>query len=170
MERGERFAVRVFIGKRVSDGDKPGWRWIGSFPTREEAETAEAQAKAEINAYLFKLRVARAKRRGTIAAGQGSNDHWVYICSNLADRILYVGITSNGVRRLRVHGNRKDWWPEVATVRVLHYPTAAAAKAEEKRLIAELQPPHNSDHRDPRGDENAIDRDARSTLDWEEVR
>ena len=83
-------------------------------------------------------------------------DHWLYRCFNADGDLLYVGITSEGFKRFRVHGNRKEWWPEVDTIKVQHFETQADCRAEEKRLIRALQPPYNARDLGPQGDPTLI--------------
>lgn len=141
-ERCAGFGVRIFAGKKLGY-DPPRWIWLGTFGSREEAEQVEHDAQAELEAAYRKRVDALVKRKSTIATGRGSDDHWVYHCFNAEGQLLYVGITSTGFRRLRIHGNDKEWWPEVANVKIDHHPSAESALEAETRLIRDLQPPYN---------------------------
>ena len=82
-----------------------------------------------------------------------SNPHVLYRFFDANDRLLYVGITHNPSRRFEKHRAR-DWWRDVATIRLQVYPTRAAVQAAERRAVANEHPRHNIRLRDdyPRGE------------------
>lgn len=56
---------------------------------------------------------------------------------------LYVGCTSQQyARRFAGHG-RKDWWTDVAEIRVEHFEDKSDGLRRERQLIRELRPKHN---------------------------
>jgi hypothetical protein len=76
--------------------------------------------------------------RGTIA-----RDHTVYVHLAADGTVLYVGVSFELLRRIRRH-QVHIWWPQVATIRVEHYPDRASTFLRESQLIAELNPIYNS--------------------------
>lgn len=60
--------------------------------------------------------------------------------------LLYVGITSRGIKRNREHNDTKEWWPYVHRQSVTHFPTREDALAREKSLIVKFHPPFNTQH------------------------
>lgn len=73
--------------------------------------------------------------------------HWVYRCLSADDRLLYIGITSHGIRRF-AHGHAKvaKWWTEVARIEIEHLPTRHLALLRERELILGLNPAYNKVH------------------------
>lgn len=61
-------------------------------------------------------------------------------------RLIYVGITSRGVKRNREHNESKDWWQYVARQEVSHCDNREAAATLEKELIQTYKPPFNTAH------------------------
>lgn len=70
----------------------------------------------------------------------------VYRYYDKSSLLLYVGITSRGIRRQREHNHDKEWWPFVTKQEVEHYSTRATASAREKELIRQFRPPFNRTH------------------------
>lgn len=79
-----------------------------------------------------------------------TQDHWVYRCLSADDQLLYVGVTSCGLKRF-AHGHSKTarWWGQVARIEVEHLPTRQQALLRERELIMGFKPPHNIIHSDP---------------------
>lgn len=76
-----------------------------------------------------------------------TQDHWTYLCFDAYGRLLYVGVTSHGIRRFgRGHGKRSAWWADVVRIDVEHHPTQEAALERERALIVECKPAHNVQH------------------------
>lgn len=103
--------------------------------------------------------VAADAQRGTPRGGPGRNrdaagpadrdatDHWVYLCFDRRRRLLYVGVTSDGMQRFRQgHGKRAAWWRDVVSIEVEHFDTRDAALARERDLIRSAFPEHNVVH------------------------
>lgn len=58
------------------------------------------------------------------------------------DQLLYVGICDEPIKRWYSHAKRA-WWPDVATFRVVWYPTREEASEAEGRAIVDEGPAHN---------------------------
>lgn len=67
------------------------------------------------------------------------------------DALLYVGISGSPGRRFEQHAASKAWWGRVATIRLEHHSTRAAAEAAERTAIAKEAPMFNQAHADRRG-------------------
>lgn len=90
------------------------------------------------------IRDARVTQRNPPTVTQ---DHWVYLCYDTTDRLLYVGVTSRGFARFtNEHSKYSGWWGDVARIDVRHLPTRDAALDLEMALIMELDPLHNTVH------------------------
>lgn len=122
------------------------YRYGGTFDTLEEAQEAEEQVKRRIKAAAKGTKTRRARQDAV-------TDYWLYRCYDSDGSLLYVGITSEGVRRFRRHGNKRDWWSEVAEIKIDHHPTRQAAMVAERDAIWKLSPQHN---RDPAAVEQTI--------------
>lgn len=84
-------------------------------------------------------------RLAKVASGSGRSTA-VYMFYDAAGALLYVGITSQGPKRFSQHNRDKEWWPEVTTMRVEHYPSRDLAAAREKALIQSKHPRYNVIH------------------------
>lgn len=75
----------------------------------------------------------------------------VYLYYDEHDFLVYVGITSRGMKRQREHNDTKTWWKYVARQEVEHHPSRPAAEDRERYLIQRHRPPfntvHNPDHK-----------------------
>jgi hypothetical protein len=60
--------------------------------------------------------------------------------------LLYVGITSRGIKRNYEHNHTQDWWHFAATQTIEHYDRRDDAERRERELIREFRPPFNSAH------------------------
>lgn len=60
--------------------------------------------------------------------------------------LLYVGITSNPARRFAQHGSDKEWWEEVAEIRMERLPSREAVLAAERAAIIAERPRYNVVH------------------------
>ena len=140
-------------------------RYVGSFASLEDARAAETETKARIASGVTRICPGCRKRfrpmddaqrrcshrcdlmvksRERRKAHRREDDHWVYTCVDAAGEIIYVGVTSTGLRRHREHGRGSGWWTEVATIRVEHFPTRVEALAVEAERIERLNPDYNT--------------------------
>jgi excisionase family DNA binding protein len=71
-------------------------------------------------------------------------DHWVYKAYDQDGRLLYVGVTGVGPRRLAEHSRGSAWAPLVDRFAIEHVADRSTALARERHLIAEREPPFNS--------------------------
>lgn len=60
--------------------------------------------------------------------------------------LLYVGVSMTLLWRLTKHRKGSRWWRQVATIKVEHFDTRAAALAAELRAIKEERPKFNTHH------------------------
>lgn len=67
----------------------------------------------------------------------------VYRLFDAAGRLLYVGMSQDVARRLRQHSTLQAWWPAVARVTTVEYPSRYAARRAERDAIAAENPVHN---------------------------
>lgn len=70
-------------------------------------------------------------------------DHVLYRMFAADDALLYVGITLRPVDRLRHHSKDKQWWSEVATIRLESFPSRESLEAAERTAIADESPRYN---------------------------
>lgn len=70
-------------------------------------------------------------------------DHVLYRMFDPSGDLLYVGITMRPVDRLRAHSKDKNWWSEIATIRLETYPDQAALKEAERSAIRAESPRYN---------------------------
>jgi predicted GIY-YIG superfamily endonuclease len=75
--------------------------------------------------------------------------HALYRFYNACDELLYVGITNNPAARFRQHADAKDWWAEVATIRIEQHGSREALMDAERQAIKAEQPAYNVVHNDP---------------------
>jgi predicted GIY-YIG superfamily endonuclease len=64
--------------------------------------------------------------------------------------LLYVGISSNIIRRFANHRQWRDWWNDVHTITVENFPTSTEAAEHEKVAILTEYPRHNVTFNDER--------------------
>lgn len=67
----------------------------------------------------------------------------VYLCFDLARRLIYVGVTGCGKQRLLAHSSGSAWWRETSHIELRHYETREEALAVEARMISDLEPLYN---------------------------
>lgn len=60
--------------------------------------------------------------------------------------LLYVGITSNPARRFAQHGAAKEWWEEVAEIKMDRHSSREAVLAAERAAIIAEKPRYNVVH------------------------
>ena len=58
-------------------------------------------------------------------------------------RLLYVGITNRGHRRINEHAKEKAWWRDVRSATFEHFPTREEALWAEAEAIRSEDPAHN---------------------------
>lgn len=129
------FKIFPIAGGRISEeefGLVFGLEVPGPRTQEVEMEMAEARAK----------KAERHEPRG-VRVGV---DHWLYWFYDAAGRLLYIGITNSGVKRMEQHGADKLWWPEVAQIKVDHFPTREAAEEAERAAIKAHRPAYNGTH------------------------
>jgi len=75
------------------------------------------------------------------------------------DKLLYVGITGTGTKRLSQHRRNSEWWLKADRIELEHYPTRSRAMAREADLIEERKPRFNKKpgHRRCREDLMSLD-------------
>lgn len=171
--RGKREMLPVFVYDPVVRRK----RYVGSFPTLEEARAAESEFHAAFTGNgETELRrcpgcrkyfrpvdewqrrcsarcEANIKQRERRRQSRRDDDHWLYSAYDANGVLLYVGITSTGLRRHREHGREQAWWPEVARIDVEHFATRAEVLKAESERIASLQPPYNTLGKPARSDQ-----------------
>lgn len=60
--------------------------------------------------------------------------------------LLYIGVTADPGVRFKQHRNDKEWWTQVATIRIEKLPTRASVLAAERIAIQEERPLWNVTH------------------------
>jgi excinuclease UvrABC nuclease subunit len=70
----------------------------------------------------------------------------VYLYYAANGRLVYVGVTDRGTRRMHEHADSKPWWPLVAGCAIEHYTSRTAALAREKFVIERYRPVFNVQH------------------------
>lgn len=71
----------------------------------------------------------------------------VYRFYDANDKLLYVGITKNLSRRLAAHTKTKEWWLNVASIKLEHFKNRESARLREKTYTMFLDPKHNKQDR-----------------------
>jgi predicted GIY-YIG superfamily endonuclease len=72
--------------------------------------------------------------------------HALYRFFGEGGELLYVGITNNPTRRFAQHGVKRDWWHEVATIRMERHESREAVLAAERSAILAERPRYNVVH------------------------
>lgn len=70
----------------------------------------------------------------------------VYLYYDHNDFLIYVGVTSRGIKRQVEHNTSKDWWQFVTRQEVEHFADRPEAMARERDLIVLHTPPFNTQH------------------------
>lgn len=68
----------------------------------------------------------------------------VYVYRDTEGRVLYVGITSRGNKRLREHAEDKRWFRFATTCELEHFTDRVEAEVRERLLIGHFSPPYNT--------------------------
>jgi len=71
---------------------------------------------------------------------------WVYVLSDVAERVLYVGLSASPSRRFDEHRTTKIWWNEVKEIRHIWFPDRLSAIDAERMLIKTHTPAYNHTH------------------------
>lgn len=72
--------------------------------------------------------------------------HILYRFYNVDGDLMYIGATSDPPGRFKSHQADKEWWGEVAQIRLQHCETRQQLIAAEKAAIEWEQPIHNVLH------------------------
>ena len=72
-----------------------------------------------------------------------TRQHTLYRFFNANHDLLYVGITANPTARLKKHAAEKEWWLEIATVKMEHFSDRQSVLAAERAAIKSEHPLHN---------------------------
>lgn len=73
-------------------------------------------------------------------------EQYLYRLYDRGGRLLYVGVTTNVIRRWNEHSKDKPWWCHVHTFTRDWYPDRASVEAAEKHAIRSEQPLYNVTH------------------------
>lgn len=76
--------------------------------------------------------------------------HVLYRMFDTEDQLLYVGITADAPDRFHGHRQDKDWWREIAAIRLEHLANRTAALQAERDAIRTERPKYNITHGQPR--------------------
>lgn len=66
-----------------------------------------------------------------------------YVLYGLFDKVLYVGLTGRGARRLREHSREKEWWEQARRAEFEHFSSVREARKKEWELVRRLRPKYN---------------------------
>jgi predicted GIY-YIG superfamily endonuclease len=132
---------------------------LGTYDTRAEAEQVEREAGATkprkclgcFKEFTPQTKNGRRARCSVCidrqrAKQEKNDDHWVYVCQDWKGDLLYVGITSSGIKRFKAHGDVQGWWSSVVNIRLHHFDNRKDAEWAEAKMIQDLRPPHNVQH------------------------
>lgn len=72
--------------------------------------------------------------------------HGVYVLHDEDEQVLYVGISLRVGERMSSHRADKDWWGDVATIKLHHVESRDEARKLERELIKLHDPPYNIVH------------------------
>lgn len=147
-ERKGRFILELYDPKTKKK------QYVATFATLEEAEKEEQRRtrwpirKCKGCGDRFRPKTANQERckrncqpraRRTTETGP----HWLYRAYRADGRLLYVGVTSSGMRRLKEHAVARAWWPEVESFRISHYASRGELLAGELVAIRTEYPLYN---------------------------
>jgi hypothetical protein len=74
----------------------------------------------------------------------------VYWCFSVTKGLIYIGSAKARLKRLVSHESQSPWWPEVAEVTAVHFPTLFEARVAERLAIKAESPLYNKQHNKPR--------------------
>lgn len=83
--------------------------------------------------------------------------------------LLYVGRTTDPGRRFAEHRTDKEWWSEIATIELKHFPDAETLRRAERLEIRAEQPKYNVSMNGERRSADQLREQAEEieTLRWE---
>jgi DNA-binding XRE family transcriptional regulator len=67
----------------------------------------------------------------------------VYRCYSANDELLYIGVTTQPLRRVRLHARQTSWWSSVQRMEYDAPLPLDLARQSEREQIHRLAPPHN---------------------------
>lgn len=70
--------------------------------------------------------------------------HYTYVVYDRRGLVVYVGMSSDPVKRLQAHRKTATWFDEVEEVECFRHPNRPTAAREEWRLIKTMQPKYNT--------------------------
>lgn len=70
--------------------------------------------------------------------------HILYRFYDTADRLLYIGMTTNMATRLSEHRLSKNWWSEIARIELEHYGDRLLLRQAEVHAIRNENPVYNA--------------------------
>lgn len=76
--------------------------------------------------------------------------HTLYRFFAADNKLLYVGRTANPSRRFKSHSVEKDWWENIAHIKMEHFPDAPSLAKAEVEAIKGEKPQHNVQHNNGR--------------------
>ena len=93
----------------------------------------------------------------------------VYWCYNRRRELIYIGMSSQPLRRLYEHDNSRSWLPKCVKLTLVWYATRTHAKIAEREAIKQHKPRYNVSHARPAvifksAEDNAKDREKR--MQW----
>jgi len=68
---------------------------------------------------------------------------FMYRCRDNNGLLLYIGSSGNLYLRFKNHARNTPWWPDVADIEKVPYPSEAEARAAERHAILAESPLHN---------------------------
>lgn len=75
------------------------------------------------------------------------SDHVLYRMYDAHGALLYVGLTTEPKSRIRAHEHDKQWWPQVATISLEHFPSKSELRSAERRAVETERPLYNQNLR-----------------------
>lgn len=149
-DASERRYVRKVLHDLVVDVDRAG-NLVVTIGTNDWPDSVKkvarlvADAVGQIRGHAVRLKYDRADLRASRQAARASRERkfLVYRCFNSDGDLLYVGQTTEGMRRLRQHEQDKSWWHEVETVTRQTCQSQEEMNEVELRAIREENPRYN---------------------------
>ena len=94
---------------------------------------------------MARIRTVKPERPGQKWARDFEAGTWLYRIYSADDTLLYVGVTTNPVERLRsyAHKRGRKWWVSVDRITLLWFAENYEALAAERTVIKSERPVHN---------------------------